>query len=337
MAEKKFDKDTLRKYLFEKNSYIPKEAMGLLAQLLYNELNKYCEECEDDRMTCVLAPMCPERVLLKVRLNSGGQLGDLPQFCYQQYKNNVKRHLEKRTTLYKPIDNILFIEDFFEIFFHKISNKLKKAYLKKDIALIDLTIEESDLPEVKINFPLEDSLIFRKIIQRDKLIKKGTFVYYIDDSRRYMVIWYDSELFVVDFKMGKAVCNAKYDPITDLKLASIVFNMYCAEKNVMGSTETNPEREDELSLTIKIPFSQIYPDKISEDSNDFHELIEFLQSYFFKIKVEHQEKPDNNFVVSLQYSNSPLVQERKGLLRLNYDSLHQLINQIDKLKKYEEE
>ena len=56
---------------------IPPEAMAQLNKLLFKELREYCDICEDDRMTCVLSPMCPKRVLLKVRIESGAKIEDI--------------------------------------------------------------------------------------------------------------------------------------------------------------------------------------------------------------------------------------------------------------------
>ena len=78
---------------------VPKEAMMQLNKLLFKELREYCLECEDDRMICVLSPQCPKRILLKVRIEANAGFEDLPQFCYSQAVNNIRRYLNKNTTL----------------------------------------------------------------------------------------------------------------------------------------------------------------------------------------------------------------------------------------------
>ena len=145
-----FSEEDLVNYFSKGENYVPKEAMKKLNQLLFKELGEYCQICEEDRMICVLSPMCPRRILLKVRIQSGASKDDLPKFCYSQAVNNLKRYMKKLTSLYKPVDELVYNKDFIDIMFPKLYDKFV-SYFNTDIDRIHQLIENSKVPAEKFD------------------------------------------------------------------------------------------------------------------------------------------------------------------------------------------
>ena len=293
-----FSEDDLVNYLSREKNYVPKEAMKKLNQLLFKELGEYCQICEEDRMICVLSPMCPRRILLKVRIQSGASKDDLPKFCYSQAVNNLKRYMKKLTTLYKPVDELVYNKDFIDIMFPKLYDKFV-SYFNTDIDRIHQLIENSKVPAEKFDFNLQDNQIFRKIINQNKLIREGTFIYHITEN--LLLIWYEDAIFISEFSDNSnlTICNAKHDVIVNLKIIQIVFQIYCAQYGIIGHSILNSPNQ--ISLEMKVPNLEISQDLLNDESTFFSDIIIFLQEFFSEIEISQDS--DNFMRFSIIYQN----------------------------------
>jgi len=323
-----FTEDSLAEYI-ENGKATPQE-MSWLKKLLFSELKVYCTNCENDRMLCVLSPACTERILLKVRLQTGGLKEDLPQFCYSQNITNLRRYLEKKTTLYEPMDVLIFNEDFLEILFPGLANKIVKMYdlknLESSIREIHKMIKKTKIPAINFEDKIVDAQLFNRIMERDKMIKEGTFIYQINNN--HLLIWFEGVIFLSSFSSGLTICNAKKDLIPDLQLLDIVYHIYCAEQNISGKSKF--ESENEITMTIEFGLNDIDQDLSSENSPYFVELFESLQSFFYRVNVHVDEK--NTLVIVLSYQNVDSLLNRIGLSKITYDALHNIIKKFAKLK-----
>ncbi|UYP43830.1 hypothetical protein NEF87_000115 [Candidatus Lokiarchaeum ossiferum] len=321
-----FTEEDLVSYVSRSN--IPKEAMVQLNQLLFKELQEYCDVCEDDRMICVLSPQCPKRILLKVRIQSGAVVDDLPKFCYSQAVNNIKRYLNKNTTLYSPRDELIFNEDFINIMFPRLQKKILSNY-KKDLKLVHELIDKSKIPAVHLDIRHSNHDVFYKIRTKDKLIREGTFIY--DIIGEFLLIWYEEAIFLSNFKTGVTIINAKKDPIEDLKIIDIVFHTYCSELNIQGFTTLNSDKQ--MNIILKLPFADIHEANKSPEKGFFYSLIQFLQDYFFEITLSID--PQENFVLSLKYHNSSVTYRTFKYNNLTYEIIRQTVQMIDALRRNE--
>ena len=319
-----FTEEDLVKYY--SRSTIPKEAMVQLNQLLFKELREYCDICEEDRMICVLSPQCPKRILLKVRIQSGAQLEDLPKFCYSQAVNNIKRYINKNTTLYAPRDEIIYNADFIDILFPRLQKKILANY-RKDLNVVHADIDKSKVPAVHIDIHHSDRDTFAKIKRKDKLIREGTFIY--DIIGEFLLVWYEEAIFLSNFKTGTSIVNARKDPILDLKIIDIIFHTYFSEFDILGFTTLNSENQ--MTLIMNIPFSQILEENKDPEKGYFYSLIHFLQDYFFEISlsIDAQE----NFVLSLQYHNTGQTYRTFKYQNLTYDIIHQIVQKFDSFRR----
>ena len=323
-----FIEEDLINYFSKGKYYVPKEAMKKLNQLLFKELGEYCQICEEDRMICVLSPMCPRRILLKVRIQSGAIKDDLPKFCYSQAVNNLKRYMKKLTTLYKPLDEIVYNKDFIDIMFPKLYDRFL-SYFNEDIDKIHYLIEQSKVPAEKFDIYNLDNQIFRKIINQNKLIREGTFIYHI--SENLLLIWYEDAIFISDFSENSnlSICNAKHDVIVNLKIIEMVFQIYCAQFGIIGRSIL--DSPNQIFLEMKIPISQISQDLLNNESSFFSELIKFLQEFFSEIQISQDS--ENFMKVSIIYQNVEHFLKRNNLKPLTYDSIQSMIKKINGLKK----
>lgn len=322
-----FSEEDLVNYFSKGKYYVPKEAMKKLNQLLFKELGEYCQICEEDRMICVLSPMCPKRILLKVRIQSGASKDDLPKFCYSQAVNNIKRYMKKLTTLYQPVDELVYNKDFIDIMFPKLYDKFV-TYFNTDIDRIHQLIENSKVPAERFDITSLDNQIFRKIINQNKLIREGTFIYYI--SGNLLLIWYEDAIFISNFSeySNLTICNAKNDVIINLKIIELVFKIYCAQHGIIGSSILNSQNQ--IYLEMKIPMMPISQDLFDEKSSNIPDIIQFMQEYFSKIHISQDS--DNIMKFSVIYQNVEHFLKRNKLKHLTYKSIHSMIKKIDGLK-----
>lgn len=318
-----FDEDSLANYITNGKPSFPE--LTWLKKLIFKQLKEFCDACETDRMLCVLSPACSERILLKVRMQSGAIKTNLPQFCYAQNITNLKRFLEKKTTLYEPTDILIFNEDFIDLFFPRLSiilrtyNERNQAQSIKEIHNI---IKRTNIPAINFEEKNLDSQIFRRIIDKDKLIKEGTFIYQI--SKYIFIVWFDKSIFICDLKSGITIANAKRDTIQDINILDLVFRIYCAEQNVPG--EIKFESENEITFSFKNPLANLDPALFSETTEIFYDLFNFLAKNYYAIHMYIDE--GNNLILSISYQNVESLLARLELSKLTYDAIHELGKRI---------
>lgn len=221
--------------------------------ILYGYLTEYiqnlCEECIRDRMGNVLTPKCRRRFLINVRILCGSKLNELPEFCYSQVIANLKRYLEKKTTLYTPRDTYIFNEDLFELFFPKISNKLINRIVEDKPKEVDLLISKSKVPAIASKTRQEKPGLLRNILKKDKMIKEGSFIY--DFNPDFFVIWAESTLYIGYLKKGYAICNAHKGSLESFEILKMILPLY-AEGKEFG---INLEKDANNIPTVKITIS----------------------------------------------------------------------------------
>ncbi len=313
-------------YISSGQHVVPSKAMTQLNQLLFKELKEYCAACEDDRMICVLSPMCPQRILLKVRLQAGAQHEDIPQFCYEQSVNNIRRFFAKRTTLYTPKDELIYLKEFLDLMFPRLYKKIM-AHYNTDLPKLHETIQKSRIPAVNLDFRNADYEMFQKIIRKDKVIREGTFIY--DISGEFLIVWNEGIISILNFRTGLALINAKEEFIHDIKLIDLVFHIYCAENDIMGFTHLKGDHQ--MTFLMKIPYSQVHTEWFNPDQTYFQQIIDKLSENFFEIKLSIDEQ--DKFTISMQYRNLSYFLQRNKLTPVSYNALHEIINLIGQLRK----
>lgn len=58
------------------------------------ELHQHkCQECQESRLQCIVRPACKDRNFLNALIELGVETQDLPQYCFQQYRDKIRRYV----------------------------------------------------------------------------------------------------------------------------------------------------------------------------------------------------------------------------------------------------
>ncbi|MBN1215880.1 MAG: hypothetical protein JXA99_10625 [Candidatus Lokiarchaeota archaeon] len=204
--------------------------------LLIKRIRDLCfKECQVDRITCTLTPMCTRRFLLKLRIKNGLTMEDLPKFCYSVNKGVIERYFRGKTVVYKPFDSYLYLIDFLDIFFHGDYRKLNKYISFKNW---------------KATFNILD----------ERINNGENFTYH--KTENYILINHDEKIHIIYLESGYVLCNAHRESITDLELIKGIFNLNA--RNNFPEISLKTIKNKKLILRIKIPY-----DIISKISSEF--------------------------------------------------------------------
>ncbi|MHA1796545.1 MAG: hypothetical protein ACTSUK_10565, partial [Promethearchaeota archaeon] len=121
----------------------------------------------------------------------------------------------------------------------------------------------------------------------------------------------------------------KDDIIVNLRIIDIVFHTYCAEMDIEGITIVSGEHQ--ITLIMKIPFNQVSPDYLQEDSTFFLEFFEFLQQNYFEIELAEDER--KNLTITLKYQNLNHFLKQNNLQFLTYGQIRQLLTYVNNLRQ----
>ncbi len=224
---------------FLKNPIIKRQSSELLGHLI-NRINDLCfKECQVDRITCTLTPMCTRRFLLKLRIKNGLTMEDLPKFCYSVNKGVIERYFRGKTIVYKPFDSYLYLIDFLDIFFHGDYRKLNKY----------------------ISFKNWDATY--KILD-DRIKEEEKFRYYRTDN--YFLIHYEERLHIIFLNEGYVLCNANRERIEDLELVKAIFKLHA--KMYFPEIVIKLIEDKFISIIMKIPY-----DIVSKITNDYSKIV----------------------------------------------------------------
>ncbi|MBD3351783.1 MAG: hypothetical protein GF364_09890 [Candidatus Lokiarchaeota archaeon] len=270
-------------------------------------------------MVNVLAPMCRRRFLINVRILAGMDLEELPKFCYSQVVSNVKRYIDKKTTLYTPIDTLIYNQDFFELFFRPISSELFDLLKNKKLKEADALISRSRLPAIPSNSKSKISNLLRNILKRDKMIKEGSFIYDFDVN--YFVIWLDNSLYIADLKKGYTICNAHKKRITSPDILRLILPIYAKGKEFSLDLEIN--EENNISK-IKIVISGEKLIKIDDElrNQKFSKITDEIGPKFPRTTFNFNTNADLEIMVELDET-------------CTYDDLNDLFNTLSSLSEVE--
>ncbi|MFW9956783.1 MAG: hypothetical protein ACFFCT_01820 [Candidatus Odinarchaeota archaeon] len=96
--------------LQQRMQLLDKPADQQLAKELMDLHQKKCTECQEDRLRCATRPACMNRNFLNALIEIGVEVNDLPNFCYNQNLEQIRRYvLEKKGR--KMVDRRLPIKD----------------------------------------------------------------------------------------------------------------------------------------------------------------------------------------------------------------------------------
>lgn len=283
--------------------------MGYLIEFIKN----LCSECQSDRMSCVLSPKCRRRYLIKTRILTGSSIEELPRFCYNQVLANVQRFKDRKTALYTPVDDFIYIEDFFKAFFPKISKKLYTAMKEGKLNDVQNIINKTKIPAIYLKKYTNKSGIIRNILKLDKMFVSGSFIY--DFCKNLFVIWKDKNFWIADFQKGYAICNAHKSEIKPTELLRMIIPLYAQGKNFNFSLETN---EDNITISILISKKKLKKLEKEIWTQKFDEITTIFQRARFKFNSE------DDLEISVEVGDNSA-----------FDDLNSLFNKVGSLTESE--
>lgn len=213
-------------------------------------IDALCDDCVSDRMNNVLNPKCRRRFLINVRLLSGCNKSELPLFCYNQVVSNVNRFIDGKTTLFTPVDVIIYNEDFFKLFFDNDAKEIMKYTMditEDNIKKINKIISKSNAPAIYSKTRKDRPGILRTILKREKMIREGSFIYDIDPH--YFIIWRSNTIFIADLQKGYAICNVHREQI-EPNILEMLIPLYAEGKDFRINLQMEESKETCLQIGI---------------------------------------------------------------------------------------
>jgi hypothetical protein len=264
--------DTLLEY-FTTSRQLSVERFML--DLLMKRMDEFCQECQRDRLICVMSPLCPKRMLLNVRLLNGATPSEIPKFCYEQSIGNVKRFLQARTVVYEPEDTVISNEDAVDFLFgnkREIMTALKSSTPREATRVI----KKGKAPALRLK---KSGDLFKRILSDDHLFKEGTFFYEMNDH--FLVVWIRGMFLVMDLKNDLTTAIAKNLEITSPAMLEILTTFLSLER---GLQVTLDERGPyQTVIHVEIPSAKLQHLGTHMTDTRFDEFITVLHSAFPRV------------------------------------------------------
>ncbi len=264
-----------------------------------------CEDCVSDRMNNVLNPKCRRRFLISVRILSGSPKSELPTFCYQQVVSNISRFIDGKTTLFTPIDVIIYNEDFFNLFFPKDAKEIlthTKDLTDDNVKKIVKIISKSNTPAIYSKTRKDRPGILRTIIKREKMIREGSFIF--DLNPNFFIIWRSNTLFVADLRKGYAICNVHREPIESLDILEMIIPLYSEGKEFQIALQEIDQFPAKTSLQIGINRKALKNIEDEQLDKKFSEITQELSPKFARTTFNFTDKLDLQIYVEVQRTST---------------------------------
>ncbi|MBD3196729.1 MAG: hypothetical protein GF317_16855 [Candidatus Lokiarchaeota archaeon] len=287
-----------------------------ILDLLIQRINDLCfKECQVDRISCTLTPLCSRRFLLRLRIKNELGMEDLPKFCYSVHKGVVERDFRGKTVVYKPSDSYLFLIDFLDIFFHGDYRKLNKFISFKN---------------------WKDALeIF------EERIANGESFRYVK-SENYFVFKYEDRLHIIFLNKDYVLTNANRENIESLELIKDIIEL--------NSSISFPEiriilhASQFVEVKVKIPFdiiSKLNSDGIASTEGEkkenpdyyfwhqFPKDLEKLSGLCDKITLQMNQFNDLMLTLFINKETYTSTDESRQNIPLRYRDLEEIIDFIE--------
>lgn len=310
-----FNADNLKKVYTEK---MKEREQNIMMGYLREYVDNLCNECVSDRMGNVLSPKCRRRFLINTRILSGAQYEELPLFCYNQVISNLQRYIAKKTTLFTPVDVIIYNNDFFELFFPKLSKKIIKLWDEEKIKEVNSLIEKSKIPANYSKARKDKPGLLRNILKLDKVIREGSFIY--DNDPNYFVVWAQSTLYVANLKKGYTICNVHREKIDSTEILDMILPLYAEGKDFELDLVSNGNDNPNINISIAGKILIKYGEEVMNQK--FSEITEEISHYSFPRSSFNLVK--DHLEISVEVDSN-----------CTYDDINRLFNTLGTLSEIE--
>ncbi len=121
--------------------FASKSDFTFLIQKAAEQMVELDKECQDDRMTCTVRPLCEKRRWLSILIKSGAPMSMIPKFCYELQQKIVDRALKKVKYFYEPEDCAIYLDEFFLLVSQSSPYKLAKMLDNNEYEDLTFTLE----------------------------------------------------------------------------------------------------------------------------------------------------------------------------------------------------
>jgi len=217
----------------------------------------------------------------------------------------VSRFIEGKTTLFTPVDVIIYNEDFFKLFFERDSKEIldhTKELTDEGIKKINKIISKSNIPAIYSKTRKERPGILRTILKREKMIREGSFIY--DVNPNFFIIWRSNTLFIADLRKGFAICNVHREPIESLDILEMIIPLYSEGKELHIELEEIEKFPAKTSLQIGINRKALKKIETEQLDKRFSDITEELSPKFARTTFNFTDKLDLQIRVEVQKTST---------------------------------
>lgn len=237
---------------------------GILKSMLESFREQICiNECQFNRVVCILRPKCPQRHFQDLLLQSGYKHASIPQFCYSVRLKELNESYSKDLSLTSDVN--IFLIDFYRIFGQ---NKTRFHY-KRDFKKILTFFEIENVNEINPDFiiiGLKKNLIFIDLekelvtvnpehwIVTDPAILEALFDVFSTEYKVQIEITDKSQRnLTITFSFPKAAEELNESSFDDVIRNSDILMSYDAETNeVFGEIHIpQPDSKHALEFNVK--------------------------------------------------------------------------------------
>nr|MDO8084439.1 hypothetical protein [Candidatus Sigynarchaeum springense]MDO8119169.1 hypothetical protein [Candidatus Sigynarchaeota archaeon] len=160
--------------------FASKSDFTFLTQKAAEQMAELDKECQDDRMTCTVRPLCEKRRWLSILIKSGAPLSMIPKFCYELQQKIVDRALKKEKYFYEPEDCAIYLDEFFLLVSQSSPYKLAKMLDNSEYEDITFTLETF--------FRSRFNRVMALNLEENLIIMADDTIWYIDYIDKYVIL-----------------------------------------------------------------------------------------------------------------------------------------------------
>ena len=246
--------------------------LDFIVEKLKDHMDVLCAECERDRITCALRPLCPQREYLNILISAGVDEKSLPQqFCFKLQKQEVSKFLRGKSVLRKMRDVMLPLSSFIEICFG----------LRSVDKVLNLVTESSDKAEILKTF---DKCFGQFYDTYKGKFATDTLLIYITDVYR--------KIFYIDLEKKLVTINLERTPIISKEETIALATLFCIQGNINCKLFESAEEILYFKATLPIPPDLVDKKEIKKEITELENNLSMLTP-FINVKLTK----DNQLIV----------------------------------------
>ena len=273
-------KDKLKQYVRTTKN---ETRLDFIVEKLKDHMDVLCAECERDRITCALRPLCPEREYLNILISAGVDEKSLPQqFCFKLQKQEVSKFLKGKSVLRKMRDVMLPLSSFIEICFGP----------RNVSKVLSLVTESGGHTEILKTF---DKCFGQFYDTYKGKFATDTLLIYVTDVYR--------KIFYIDLDKKLVTINLERTPIITKEETLTLASLFCEQGNIDCKLFESAEEILYFKVTLNIPSELVDKKEIKKEITELENNLSMLTP-FINIKLTK----DNQLIILGEIYNGSIFE-----------------------------